>query len=249
MNTVRIDPSQRTAARVVGFCYVLALIPAVFAEFYVLNRLVDSSNAAVTAQNIMAHERLFRLGIASNLIVFSMDIALITALYVVLERVNRNLALFAAFSRLMETALLFVAALMDFQVLRALSGAEYLRAFEPVQLAALARLWIGAHGNVYNVALMVFGIGSTVFGYLWLKSGYIPKALAILGIAASAWVGAWALAFVVFPEWAKVVTIMYYGMPIFLFELTLGLWMLFRGLRPSGVAELEKAAGPAFSRP
>src|SRR5689334_7889936 len=59
-----IDESQRKAATVVGFCYLFALPPAVFAEFYVLGRLLVYNNAVDTARNIMAHERLFRLGTA-----------------------------------------------------------------------------------------------------------------------------------------------------------------------------------------
>jgi hypothetical protein len=52
-------------------------------------QLVVSSDAAQTALNIVTHERLFRLGIASNLVAFALDVALITSLYVVLESVNR----------------------------------------------------------------------------------------------------------------------------------------------------------------
>ena len=67
------DETRRTAARVVGAAYLIALVPAIFAEFYVRGQLVVSDNAAQTALNIVAHERLFRLGIASNLAVFAID--------------------------------------------------------------------------------------------------------------------------------------------------------------------------------
>src|SRR5882762_9874697 len=50
-----IDESQRKAATVVGFSYLFALPPAIFAEFYVLGRLIVSNNAVDTARNIMAH--------------------------------------------------------------------------------------------------------------------------------------------------------------------------------------------------
>jgi len=237
-----VDESQRKAARVVGLTYLLALAPAIFAEFYVSGRLVVHGDAAETARNIVAHERLFRLGVASNLLVFAIDVVLITALYATLERVNRHLALLATFFRLIETAILVVAALNDFDVLRVLGGAHYVQAFEASQLQALARLSIGAHGNAYNVGLVFFGFGSPVFGYLWLTSGYVPRALAIWGIVASLLVGACALTFVVFPEATRVVTVAFYGAPIFLFELVMGLWLVFRGLRPSAIAEPELAA-------
>jgi hypothetical protein len=48
-------------------------------------RRASQGNAAETAQNIMAHERLFRLGIASYLLGQMSDVALITALYVILK--------------------------------------------------------------------------------------------------------------------------------------------------------------------
>ena len=237
--THTIDQSQRRAARVVGLAYLAALVPAIFAEFYVPGQLIVYDDAAETARNIVAHERLFRLGIASNLIVFAMDVVLVTALYAVLERVDRNLALLAAFFRLIETTVLVVVTLNDLDVLRLLSGAEYLRVFEADRLQALARLSIGAHGAAYNVGLLFFGFGSPVFCYLWLRSGYVPRALAAWGIIASLLVGACALAFIVFPGVAKVVTVAYYGGPMFLFELAIGLWLVFRGLRPSPVAERE----------
>ena len=69
-----IDESQRKAARVVGVAYLLALPPAIFAEFYVRTQLIAFHDAAQTARNIMAHERLFRLGTASNLTVFAIDV-------------------------------------------------------------------------------------------------------------------------------------------------------------------------------
>jgi len=225
-----LDAIQRRWARVVGFSYVFALVPAVFAEFYVLGRLV-SDNAIVTAQNIIAHERLFRLGIASNLLVFATNVLLVTALYVVLERVNRRLALLATFFRLVETTILIVSVLNDFYVLRLLSGASYLTTVNSDELAALARAGIGAHSSTYNVALILFGFGSPVFCYLWLRSGYIPKPLAVWGLLASVWIGSCAFTFVVFPELTEVISVGYYGGPIFLFELTMGLWLLFKGVR------------------
>ena len=111
-----IDESQRKAAKLVGLAYLFALPPAIFAEFYVRAHLIAFGDAAQTARNIMAHERLFRLGIASNLTVFAIDVVLIVALYVVLMPVNRRLALVAAGWGLIETASLVVVTLTDFDV-------------------------------------------------------------------------------------------------------------------------------------
>ena len=226
------DAIQRRWARLVGLSYVFALAPAVFAEFYVGGLISD--NAITTAQNIIAHQQLYRIGVASNLLVCVVDVLLVTSLYVVLEPVNRRLALLAALFRLMETTILVVAVLNDFYVLRLLGGASYLSAMDPAVLAALARVSVGAHGSTYGVALILFGFGSSIFCYLWLKSGYIPRPLAAFGLIASVWIGVCSFSFVVFPELNRVIGVGFYGGPIFLFELTVGLWLLLKNINQPG---------------
>lgn len=221
METSAIDQSQRKAARVVGWAYLLAIPPAVFAE------------AVATASNLAAHERLFRLGTAANLAAFVLDVVLITSLYVVLKPVNRNLALLATFWGLIETAILIVATVSDLEALRVLSGADSLHVFEADRLQALARLSLSAHGAAYHVGLVLAGLRSTVFAYLWLKSNFIPKPLAAWGVFSSLLLAACTYASIIFPELAKVVTVAYYGGPIFIFELTMGFWLLFKELRPA----------------
>ena len=232
--TLPIDETQRKAARAVGFTYLFVLVVAVFAEFYVREKLVVYDNAAQTAQNILAHEGLFRLGVVANLTAFAADVVLITALYVVLRPVAPNLALAAAFWRLLETASLGITALNDFDVLRLLSGAGYLQPFEAHRLHALARLSIGAHGAAYLLGLFFFGFGSTVFCYLWFRSGYIPRALAGFGVFASALVGICSYLFILFPKLAGIAIPGCYA-PIFVFELILGFWLLVKKLPPSGM--------------
>ena len=230
MTTSTPNGSQRRAAKAVGWAYLLALPLAIFAE------------AAATAGNVVAHERLFRLGTASNLAAFALDVVLITALYVVLKPVNRNLALLAAFWGVIETAILIVATVNDLEALRILSGAEYLQAFGPDRLQALARMSVSAHGAAYHVGLVLAGLRSTLFCYLWLRSNYIPRALAAWGVFSSLVLAVCAYAFIIFPELAKVLSVGIYGGPIFIFELAMGFWLLFKGLRP-GLDE-GAAAGP-----
>jgi hypothetical protein len=241
MQLSNITSSQRAAAKAAGFAYLFVLIVSVFAEFYVPAQLFRLDSAADTARNIVAHEQMFRLGIASNLIGFVADVALIAALYVVTRPLSPHLALLAALWRLMETAMMFSTTLNHLDVLRFLSGAEYLRAFEQDQLQALARFSISAHGSGYNVGLLLFGFGSTLFCYLWFKSGYVPRSLAALGVLASILVGASAFAFILQPSLAKVISPGCF-VPIFLFEMMMGLWLLFTELRPPVAAGVSNAS-------
>jgi hypothetical protein len=92
-----IEPAQQTAARVAGFTYLFTLATVVSAQFRIHDRLIVEGNAVETARNIIAHERLFRISIACDLIYCAGVVVLRAALYVILKPVNRSLALLAAF--------------------------------------------------------------------------------------------------------------------------------------------------------
>ena len=227
-----IEPAQHTAAKVAGFMYLFTLVTANFAEFYARGQLIVPFDPAQTARTIAASARLFRLGTVSNLMTFAGCVILLVALYVVLEPINRNVALLAAFWRVAESSIFALITLTDFAALRLLSGADYLRAFDTQQLQVLAYTFVALHDAGYLIGLVFFGLGSTVFSYLWLKSRYIPRALAALGILSSLVVVIVTLAIMVFPTLAAVVVPVYFA-PIFVFEVTLGVWLLVKGIRVS----------------
>jgi hypothetical protein len=138
-----IEPAQQTTARVAGFAYLITFATVVDVNFGIHDRLIVEGNAAETARNILAHERLSRIGITGDLIYCAGVVVLLTALYVILKPVNRGLALLAAFWRLVWVLMWLVMTLNLFDALRLLSGADYLRAFEAERLQALARLNLG----------------------------------------------------------------------------------------------------------
>ncbi len=148
---------------------------------FVRAHLIVLNDAVQTAHNIVASERLFRISIATDLCGFASDAVLAAAFYVLLKPVNRGIALFASFARLADAAILGVITLNSFVVLRLLSGADYLRAFQTDQLQALARLFLGVHISGYQIGLIFACLGSTCTSYLLLKSRYVPRPLAASG--------------------------------------------------------------------
>ncbi|MGB8856754.1 MAG: DUF4386 domain-containing protein [Burkholderiales bacterium] len=224
-----IEPSQHAAARVAGFWYLFAMAVGMFAELYAHGQLVVPSDAVQTAKNIAASEWLFRLGTVSHLVVFAGDVVLLVALYVILRPINGSVALLAAAWRLAGCCILAVALLSDFATLRLLSGVEYLNAFNTGQLQALARLFISVHSAGFQIGFVFLGLGSTIFSYLWLKSRYIPRALAAWGIFSSLALAVGTLIIMVFPEPAAFLTLVYM-LPMFFYEVGLGLWLIFKGI-------------------
>ena len=225
-----IESAQHTAAKVVGFLYLIQMALAIFAESFLRGRIIVSGDAVQTASNITASERLFRLSLANDLILYASVIVLIWGLYVVLRPVNKNLALLAAFLRLVENAILAGTILGAFAALGFLSGADYLQAFDPKQLEALAQTSLRVYGGGFKIGFVFLGLGSAVFSYLWLKSRYIPRALAAWGIFSSLVLSIVTLIVIVFPVLGSALGLTYM-VPMFFYEVGLGLWLLIRGLK------------------
>ena len=231
-----IDGSQRKAAKAAGLANLVTFATVVYVNFGIFGRLIVGNNAAKTAQNILAHERLFRIGIVGDLIYCVGVVALLAALYVILKPVSRSLALLASFWRLVWVLMWLAVTLNLFDALRLLHGPDYLQAFETERLQALARFYIGATMDYYYVGLLFGAMASTVCGYLWFKSRYIPRALAAFGVISSAFCVACTLVYYVFPNFDKIVNLWWFDTPMAIFDIALSFWLLFKGLRPSEVA-------------
>jgi hypothetical protein len=228
-----IDNSQRTAAKVAGLAYLFTMAIVVFASYGLLNPLVVPGNVAETARNIVGHEQSFRITVTCFLIYSAGVVVLLVALYVILKPINRGLALVGALFRLVFALLWLFTTLNLLGALRLLGSASYLQIFEPDRLQAMARLYLAANFDDYYVGLPFFGLASTVCSYLWLKSNYIPRALAAFGLISSAWCVLCAFIFLIFPHFNKIVNDYWFDSPMVIFEMVLSFWLLFKGLRPA----------------
>ena len=231
MTVSTIDDSQRTAAKVAGLSCLVTMAIVVAANYGLLNPLIVPGDAAETARNIVAHERQFRIAVTCFLIYSAGVVVLLTALYVILRPVNRGLALVGALFRLVFALLWLLTALNMLGALRLLGSASYLQAFEADRLQALARLYLAANFDAYYVGLPFFGLAATVCSYLWFKSGYIPKGLAVFGVISSAWCVICAFIFLIFPHFNKIVNDYWFDSPMAIFEMVLSFWLLFKGIR------------------
>ena len=230
-NTVSITESQRKAAKVAGITYLITFVAVVYANFWIHDRLNVTGDAAATARAILAHEQLFRIGIACDLIYSIGIVALLTAFYVILEPVSRPLALLGTLWKLVYAVAWVVMSLQFFDALRLVKGGEYLKVFEPDRLQALAKLYLTARFDRYYGGLLFYALGGTVSSYLWVKSKYIPNALAWFGVVAYAWCAFCAFMFLLMPAFEKFVNLWFFDTAMGLFELALGVWLLVKGLR------------------
>ncbi len=230
MTISTIDKSRRKAARVAGFTFLFSIAIVVVANYGINFRLIVPDNATQTARNILAHETLFRINIACNLLYVVTIVVMLASLYVILKPVNQHLALIAVFCRLIYALMWGLTALNTLSALRLLSKAAYLPVFKTDQLQTLARLHLTTSWDAYYFGLPFWGLASAVCSFLWFKSGYIPRGLAAFGLISSAWCVFCAISFIIFPDFDKTIGLSLFDMPVLIFEMALGSVLLFKGL-------------------
>src|SRR5271157_2427569 len=134
-------------ARVAGLLY-LTLMTAPLRLIYIQDKLIVSGNAVATANNIAAHQTLFRLGILSDLFTATMAIFLTLALYRLFKAVDQGLAvIMVILGALMVTPIYFLNTINDAAALLLVRGADFLAAFDKPQREALAMLFLRLHNH------------------------------------------------------------------------------------------------------
>ncbi len=226
-----MDHLERKAARLAGITYLLTIATANFGDFYVRRQLFIPDDFAQVIKNIAASSALVRAGIANDLVTIAGSAILSAALYVILKPVNKNAALVAVFWWLLECAIATVVTLNTLAVLFLVNGRGSLHGVSNVQLDTLAPVLISVDRAGNRIAAIFFGMGSLMFCYLWFKSRFIPRVLAAWGVFASLLPILAPLATVMVPGFDVPLRRARSGIPIIIFEVLLGFWLLLQGVR------------------
>ena len=224
-----VETSPQLYARIGGVLYLIIIAVGLFDEAFVRNRIIVSGDATATAANIRSLEWLWRFGIAAEFLLLICAVALTLIFFVLLRPVNRDLALLAVFFNLVSLAVEAAVQLYLLGALFPLGQAEYLRAFEPEQLYALASLSVKSHGYGFGVALIFFGCVCLIDGYLIFRSGYLPKAIGVLMQIAGLSYLTNSFALMLAPAFANRIFPAVL-IPAFVGEASLCLWLLVKGV-------------------
>ncbi len=168
------------AARIAGAWYLSLVLTAPFSLIYVPNTLIVRGNAAATANNILAHETLFRLGIVADLIASVTFMFVVLALYRLLSGVNTTRAAQMVALALVSVAVGFMNVLNNVAALTLFRGADFLAVLEKPQRDALAMLFLRLHGQGIVINEIFWGLWLFPFGVLVMRSGFLPRILGVL---------------------------------------------------------------------
>ena len=217
------------AARIAGGIYLLMVLTAPFSLIYVPSKLIVRGNALATADNILAHETMFRLSIFGDLIGHVIFICLAVALYRLLSNVNKTWAILMVSFVLVSAAVGFLNALNNIAAVILFRGGEFLDVIDKTQRDALGMLFVRLHSQGEFISEIFWGVWLFPFGLLVYRSGFLPRLLGVwLIVACFAWI-ALSITALFFPS--------HYGaaftwlQPAFFAEMAIMLWLLIRGAK------------------
>jgi hypothetical protein len=170
-------------ARTIGVTFLFYFLTATVGGI-LLKGLVVSSDAVATANNILAHEPLYRSGVAVGLIANASYIVLTALLYGLFAPVSRSLSLLAAFFSLLGCALQIFAGILQIAPLTVLADKQLASAFTVAQLRVAALLSLKLYAQTFHISFVLFGLFNLVLGYLIYKSTFLPRVFGVLFLIA-----------------------------------------------------------------
>ena len=220
---------HKNTPRFLGAAFLLQAVASAVWGLILLEPLIVSGNITESMTNIANNALQMRASIVVTMIT-AIGVAMLgSLLYVTLKKQNRKIALVALGLYVMEATILAASRLAAFALL--LTSQESVIAGHPAYLQTLGNLFYESAEFGDWLHMLPFALGATLFYYLFFKSGYIPRALSLFGLIAAL------LALIGTPF-----GLLGYDVPkiVFLpnlpFELTIGVWLMVKGIRDTDYA-------------
>jgi hypothetical protein len=240
MNTGTVHLALGKVARITGAFYLAYILASVLATML---GQIGLGSAPQVYQAIVTNEGSFRLALVVALTSGFLFLTVAWGLYILLQRVNKNLALLFLLLNAVGVAIAGASMLSLVSAMLQGDAASHMQAYSAAQLEGLAYLSINVYKTGFVTAQLFFGTWLFPLGYLVYKSGLLPRWLGVLlvldGIAELIWI----LQALLLPDYTA---IHYPGLVVsFLAEFGLALWLLVKGVK---VVDSE-AGLPAEKRP
>lgn len=235
--------SLRNPGRVAGFWYLALTVLGPIRLMYIPSKLFVRGNAVATANNIAAHQLLFRFGIVADLICAVILIFLTLAFYRLFKGVDQNLAvLVVILGGVMPSLLYFVGVVSDAGALVLVRGANFLSVFDAPQRDALAMLFLQLRDGQNTAAEILWGLWLLPLALLVYRSRFLPRFLGVWLIINCAAYVLLSLTGELLPQYQdKLFT---YSMPALVGELAIMLWLVIKGAKPQPL-HAAAASSPA----
>jgi Domain of unknown function (DUF4386) len=227
-------------ARVTGAFYLVYVVASVLADL--LGHIGPGTQAQVY-DAILTNTMSFRFGLVVALASGFLFLMAAWGLYVLLRKVNRDLALLFLILNAIGVAIQGASLLGLVSALLQGDSASHLDAYSAAQLEGLAYLSIGVYKTGWVTAQLFFGTWLFPLGYLVYRSGFLPRLLGIFLLLDGVAEMVWFLQALLLPDYPA---IHYPGLVVSLIaEVGLALWLFVRGVRFSTEGARPSMGGAA----
>jgi hypothetical protein len=170
--------NENKISKLAGALYLIVVVTGIFSLMYVPSQITVSGNTHATMNNVVAHSSLFRAGIAAFLLKQVAFLLLPLALFKLLRQVSHNIAVLMVALAVVSVPIALVSLVNKLDTLDVLSG-YFGQSLAPAQMQSQAMLSLNAYGNGLLVTTLFWGLWLLPFGYLVMRSGFLPKILGI----------------------------------------------------------------------
>jgi hypothetical protein len=232
--------SLRKTALIAGALYLLTFVASIPARI-LISPMLDNPDYIVSSGS----DTPVLWGNVLDVITALAGIGTAIVLFRVVKRQNEALALGFVASRVLEAALILVGVVSLLSVVTLRQQLAGTSGADAVSIAATGRSLVATHDWAYLLgpALMA-GLNALLLGSMMYRSRLVPRIIPILGLIGAPLIIASALAtvFGIYPQfsvWGGIATI-----PIFLWELSLGVYLVVKGFRPCPITAEMTTATP-----
>ena len=232
-----MTPLRKTAL-VAGLLYLATFVAGIPPSFLYGQVLTDPS-AVLTAGN----DGQILWGVFLDLCTGMAGIGTAVALFSVVKRQHEGAAIGFVTTRVMECAMLFIVGLSMLTLVTVRQAAA--SASDPAMLTAIGQTLIDMRNGAYLLGPgLMPAFNACLLGYLMYRSGLVPRWMPTLGLIGAPLLFSSSLGTLFgindsMSIWTAIATI-----PIFIWELSIGLYMTFRGFRPDAKLLVEPPPDP-----
>jgi hypothetical protein len=239
-----VNPT-RTIATVTGVLFLITFITSIPAQLVLYAPLLHDPAYILGAGADMG----VSLGALLEVILVVANIGTAVVLYPLIKRQNEAVALGYVTARVLESAVIMVGIFSVLSVLTLRQGGAEAAGADATALITVGRALVAVHDATFLLGPgFLAGLGNGILlGYLMYRSGLVPRGMAILGLIGGPLLIAAMVAvlfglFAAGSVWQAIATI-----PEFVWELSLGIYLVVKGFKPSPItAEYARDAGHAF---
>jgi len=163
-----------------GIAYLLIFLCGFYANFAILESLVEFNDPITTTTNIIKNHSQFGYGLIGFVIMVIFDLILVWSLFKITITVSKRLSSLASLFRLLHALLFILGLICLFEVYMETSGAMYSDTLQHEIFTSLVYFDV-----FWTIGLLFFAVHLIILGYLILKSVNIPDVLGILLFLAS----------------------------------------------------------------